>query len=116
MTEPLVTVDTIIDWLKSSVEKKQVIDAHTWVKAAQQLTVLLSDEHDLLFDLEEGLAKKRLEIIESGSPVSKAKAVIEADPMYTKRQKQKARIGRIEEMIRVAKIQARLKDNEYQSL
>lgn len=111
----IVTTDTIIDWLKDAVEHKRIVDAHTWIDAAQKLTVLLGDEHDMLFNLEQKVAQQRVKLITDGFPVSKAKAFLEETDIYRATRTQKARISRIEEMIRVAKIQARLKDNEYRS-
>lgn len=109
----LVSIDTILDWLKGAVEQKIPVDAHTWVDASQKLNVLLSDEHDLLFKMQQTVAKMRVANIESGMTVSAAKMRVEASDEYTDMCSQKARIGRIEEFIRIAKIQARLKDNEY---
>lgn len=110
-----VTTDTIIDWLKLAVEQKVPVDAHTWLDAAQKLTVMIGDEHDILFGLQSTMAKKRVELLEQGFTVAKAKAYLEADPIYTLMQRQKARIGSIEEMVRIAKIQARMKDTEYRA-
>lgn len=110
-----ITIDTIVDWLKDAVEHKRVVDAHTWVDAAQKMTVLLGDEHDKLYDLEQQVAQQRVKLITDGFPVSKAKAFLEETDIYKQARTQKARIGRIEEMVRIAKVQARLKDNEYRA-
>lgn len=111
-----VTVDTIVDYLKDCVEHKIPVDAHTWVDAAQKLTVLLGDEHDKLFDLESVIAQNKMANIEEGDTVAKAQAKVETTAAYNIMRKQKARIGRIEEMVRIAKVQARLKDAELRGL
>lgn len=110
-----VTIDSILNWLTDAVEHKVPVGPHTWVDAAQKLTVLLGDEHDKLFEAQSIVARQRLIHIEAGDSVALARTKVEADIPYKEMQKQKAKIGRIEEMVRIAKIQARLKDNEYGS-
>ena len=110
-----VTTATIINTLKSWVEAKQPIDAHTWVDAAQKLNVLIGDEHDKLFRLQQDVATIKVNFINGGDTVAKAKTKVESQEVYRLMQSQKAYIGQIEEMIRIAKLQARLKDNEYRN-
>lgn len=111
----MITVDTILDYLKESVEQKRALDSHTWVDAALKLNVLVGDEHDKLFELQQVVSKKKVELLESDSKrnVSAVKVLIEASDDYKYMKKQDARINQIEEFIRIAKLQARLKDNEY---
>lgn len=110
--EEKITVDTIVNYLRDCVEGKVVIDAHTWIDAAQKLTVLLSDEHDKLFDLQQIVAQKKVNLIEGGASGAESKMRVEALDEYREMSKQRAKIERIEEMVRIAKIQARLKDEE----
>lgn len=109
------TVDSILDTLKSSVENKEALSPEAFVTAAQYLNVLLADEHDKLFDLESVVATLKLSFLseDDKANVSKAKARVEALEEYKMMRKQKAKIGRIEEFIRIAKLQARLKDTEF---
>lgn len=107
-----VTIDVILDWLKKSVEEKQVVDAHTWVSAGMKLNILISEEHDKLFNLQQAVAQLKMLRIESGDSVAKAKIAIEATNEYREMKKQEARIGMIEEAIRLAKVQSRLKSEE----
>lgn len=111
MTE-LVTTDTILNWLQTQVEQKLPIDAHKWLDACQKITVLLGDEHDKLFDLQQIVAREKIDWIEKGKSATEAKARIETTETYKKMQKQYARIKQIEEIVRIAKIQARMKDFE----
>lgn len=118
MSKELVTTDTIIDFLQERVENKEPIHASIWLDAAQKLNILIGDEHDLLFDLQQQVANMKVryyeDIKEGEKPnVSKAKMYIETSDVYREMNKQKAKISRIEEFIRIAKIQARLKDTEY---
>lgn len=110
-----VTIDTILNSLKGWVEAKQPIDAHTWTDAAQKLNILIGDEHDNLFDFMQKVAKAKAEYIIKGDSVAKSKVIVEASDDYREMMKQRAKIGMIEEAIRIAKIQARLKDNEYRN-
>lgn len=110
-----VTTNTILNWLKESVEQKRVVDAHTWVDACQKLNVLIGDEHDKLYEMQQKVAQLRIARIESGDSVAKAKVYIEATEEHKKARKQEARIEQIQEAIRIAKIQARLKDVEITS-
>lgn len=112
--EPI-TIDTILTWLKESVEQKRIIDAHTWVDAAQKLNVLIGDEHDKLFNLQQQVAIKKAALIVAGDSVAKAKALSECWDEYREMKRQEAKIGQIEEAIRIAKVQSRLKDNETRS-
>ncbi len=109
----LVTTDLILATLKEWVEQKKIIDAHTWVRAAQSLNTLLSDEHDKLYDLQQKVALRKVALIENGDSVAMAKAKTDASDEYKHYKIQEARIGRIEEMIRLSKIQSKLKENEY---
>ncbi len=112
-----VTVDTILNWLQESVENKRVIDAHTWTDACQKLNVLLSDEHDKLYDLQQKVAQEKVKLLDSipKPPVIEAKTRVEASELYKGMKVQEAKIKRCEEAIRIAKIQARLKDNELRN-
>lgn len=108
----MITTDTILEWLQGQVENKTPIGPHVWLDAAMKLTVLLGDEHDVLFRLQQEVAKVKLEAIESGDSVAKAKAKVEATDIFYQAKKQQAKIERVEEMVRLSKIQSRLKDNE----
>lgn len=114
----LVTTDKIIDYLQTKVENKEPIHASVWLDAAQKLNILIGDEHDKLYDLQQKVANLKVkfyeDVKEGEKPnVSKAKMYVEASEEYKELHKQKAKIGSIEEFIRIAKIQARLKDTEY---
>lgn len=114
MNEP-VTTNLILDTLKGWVEGKYPIDAHTWVNAAQKLNILIGDEHDRLFDLQQNVAQMKVRYLSEGDTSAAAKSKVEATDAYKEMLRQKAKIEQIEEMIRLAKVQARLKDNEYRA-
>lgn len=110
-----ITADSVIEWLSAQVAEKHVVGPHVWMDAAQKLTVLLGDEHDKLFDLQQAVAQMKVAHMEAGGTAAKAKVKVEATDEYKAMCRQRAKIERIEEMIRVSKIQARMKDNEQSS-
>jgi predicted oxidoreductase (fatty acid repression mutant protein) len=116
MEEPKqpVTTNFIIATMKDWVEKKMVIAPSTWIEAAQKLNVLFGDESDKLYDMQQIVAKERVHLIENQEEknISEVKMRIESFDMYRDMKKQEAKITQIEEFIRIAKIQARLRDNE----
>lgn len=105
--EHLVTVDTILDAFNEWITTRKVIDPHLWLDAAQKLNVLLEAEHDKLFETQQFLATHRKILIEQGSTVAKAKVMIEATNEYKDFCKQKAKIERIVEFVRIAKQRSR---------
>ena len=113
MTDQLVTTDLILGTLQDWVEEKHPIDAHTWVNAAQKLNILIGDEHDKFFLLEQKVAQMEVDYLAENNTSASAKTKVKATDLYKEARKQGAKIKQIEEMIRLAKAQARLKDNEY---
>lgn len=115
MADVKVTVDTILDFLKEAVESKAPIAPSTWIDAAMKLNVLLGDENDKLYDLQQKVALIRLGFLTSQNKVnvSEAKLRTEVTDEYKQYHKQKARIAQIEEQIRIAKVQARVRDTEF---
>lgn len=110
-----ITIQTIISSLENWVKTKKVIDSHTWVDACQKMNVLVATEHDKLFELQQQVAILKVQYIEAGDTVAKSKVKVEASDLYKEACKQKAFIGRVEEMIRISKLQARLKDSEMRN-
>jgi hypothetical protein len=110
-----ITIDTIIDHLKHCVEQRIPIGPDVWLDGAQKMTVLLGEESDRLFDLQHEVNLLRTQQMERGASAAKAKIYAESMPEYKEMQKQKARIERIQEMIRIAKLQARMKVEEMRN-
>lgn len=106
------TCDSILQWMKIQVENKNPISPHLWLEAAQMLNVLSSDESDRLIDLESILARKRENQISLGKTVAASNIVVEASMEYNETRKQGAKIKQIEEAIRLAKLSARIKNDE----
>ena len=115
MVEFKITIDNMLSELSNKVKEKHFMSAHQWVDTAQKLNVLIGEEHDKLFDLEMDVAQRKVEFLQQGETVASANLRIDATELNKLTKKQKAKIKQVEEMIRIAKTQARLKDNEYRT-
>lgn len=112
MEKELITIDTIINYLRESIENKRPLSPGLYVDAAAKLNVLLSDEHANLHKLQRQIAHERVELIESDMTATEAKLRVEAMPIYEEMLNQKAKIERIVEFIRISKLQARMASDE----
>lgn len=111
MNDPI-TTDTILQYLKEAIESKTPISPHTWLDAAMKLNLLLQDESSKLYVAEQECAKMRAELVESGKTAASAKITIEASNEYRYAREQKAKIERVIEAIRLAKVQSRIASDE----
>jgi len=109
------TADDILAVLEKWAAEKQVIDAHAFLDAAVKLNLLLGDESDKLFAMEQKVSLMRIELLEGGANATIAKMRVEGSDEYREARSQKAKIERIIEAIRLAKHRARLADEEYRS-
>src|SRR6185436_1217163 len=112
MDDKLITCDLILNWLRDQVEQKREIAPSLYIDACTKLNLLLGNETDHLYDLQQKVSLIKVGLIEADKSVAEAKTRVEATEEYKQMKKQEAKIGQIEEAIRIAKIRARLKDNE----
>lgn len=107
--DPKITADTILDFLADKVSSKKVLSPGIWIDAAFKLNVLLGDEHEKLEDLRKIVSMRRLELMQGQDKrnVSAARAEVEASQDYKAMKIQEHKVDRIEEFIRLAKIQAK---------
>lgn len=105
----MITADTILDYMKEVVKNKTPLDPTKWLDAAASLNVLLSDELNMLAEMEQEVAKMKLTFLADSdtSNVSAAKMKVEATDVYKKMRQQKSKCEIIEEFIRISKIQSR---------
>lgn len=108
-----ITTDTITNALKHWVENKISIPPSSWLDACAKLIILLEDEHIKLFDLQQQVARQRIELLENGMNATQTKMRVEGGDEYRLMSLQRAKIARIEELSRISKKMASLKDNEY---
>jgi len=107
-----VNIDTILDYLEHCVAQKIPIGPSDWVEAAMKLNVLLSGEHEKLFDLQQKVAQEKGTLLALGNTVAKSKVLVEAMEVNKQANLQKAKIGRIEESIRLAKVLSKMSMEE----
>jgi len=113
MTE-VVTTNTIISFFETAVRERKPISPDLWMESAMKLNVLIGNENDLLFELEQECGRFKSEKSISFS-VAKAVALLEAEDIYLQTKKQKAKIEQIKEFIRLAKKQAQITSDEMRS-
>lgn len=106
------SIQTIIDGLERDVREQVPISPQRWVESAQQINILISSEHQKLFDLQQQVAQAKVALIEAGDSVAKATTKVEALDIFRKANIQKAYITQLEEHIRLAKKMATLASDE----
>lgn len=106
------SVDTILAKLEANVTENAVLPPSTWIDACLALTALLGDESDALYRAQQELAKRKATLVENGATVAKANLLIQTSDEWVAMKNQEAKISRVEEMVRCAKIRARLADSE----
>ena len=111
----MTSADSILEVMHDKVVNKEPIPPSWWVDAAFKLNVLIGDEHDRLYSLEGSIAKERAAYIADDNSVAAADAYVEASDDYPVMRRQKAKINQIEEFIRIAKIRAKLQDEEFRN-
>jgi hypothetical protein len=109
------TTDSILTTLKEMVEERKPMHPSWWLEAAQDLNLLMEADQDKLFTLEQELAVMRSSLVIQGESVASAKIQVEANPKYLQKRKLEAKIKRIQEMVMIAKKQATMKDNQFNS-
>ena len=113
MNDEIVTTDLILEAMKGYVTSKQQIPPSLWLDAASKLVVLIGDENDKLFELQQKVAETRKRGIEAGDSVAKSKVMVEAMDCHKEMRKQEAKIEQIWEFVRIAKKRASLTETEF---
>ncbi len=111
-----ITTDTILEQLKEWVENKMPINPSLWLEAAIKINVLKSDETTALFHLQQAVAKRKKELMETEDfTAAKAKVWAEASDIFREMKLQEAKISMIEEQIRLSKHMARMGQDDYKN-
>ena len=108
-----ITARTITDFLANAFAQKKMVSKEKLLDAAMKLSVLALDEVATLTQMEQGIAKKKVEMLEAQEKrnVSEIELRIEATDEYRLMRNQKAFCAAIEEMIITARHSAKL--NEF---
>lgn len=107
------TIDSVMQKMDEFAKKGIPMSPQWYVERAQILISLMGDETDKLHELQKKIARARVVLIESGKSVAHAKIDLEAEDVYQEMQNQKAKCERITEIIRIAKIQSRMRSDEW---
>lgn len=109
------TVDSIMQTLERWAAEKRPIDATTMLDACLKLTLLLGDEAHELYKLEQLIAEEKVRWLNQGKTAAYANLQVAASQYQLEAKLKASKIKRVEELIRISKIRARLADNEYRT-
>lgn len=107
MNEPR-TTDYILNKLQNEAETAKTMNPELWLDYAQILAALIGVEQIKLADLQQRVAQLRVDLMSKGDNVSAAKIKVEATTEYKEMRLQEMKLKRVDEIIRLAKIQARI--------
>ncbi len=106
------TVDSIMNWMSTEVEEKRIINPHLFVEAAKCMNALIGEEHEKLWNLKQLVAQAKIDAKQVVKTMAEATAIVESTDAYKHMKLQEAKIDQVNEMIRLAKLQARLTSEE----
>jgi hypothetical protein len=114
MIDTTKTCDTIMDELQKKVQDSTPVAPSEWVDYAQELLVLLGEEHRKLWNMAQGVAQMKIKYLEQQEKrnVSEVNMRVEATDEYREMRMQEAKVSRIEEYIRLAKHRAKMANEE----
>lgn len=105
------TCTSIVKSFTERIANREIIPADQWLTGAQFLSVLLTDENDKLFALQQQIAQIKYEKLREGNNVGQTNIFIETTDIYRKFCEQKAFIKQVDEIIKISKLQARLSND-----
>jgi hypothetical protein len=113
MTDKLVTIDLILDFMREKVEQKEAFPPSEWINIAFKINALLGNEDDKLTELDQEVAGlQQSYMIANDNNVSATKLMLRTTDEYKELQKLKAKIKRAEEFVRIAKKRAEMGRDE----
>lgn len=115
MEKEPITVDEILAYLQKAASDNMPLPPDRWVDAGMRLQSLLGNEMDSYYLMEHSLAKARVELIQHGMKLGEAKMHVEASDEYFQARKQKGKIERVTEIIRLAKLRGRMASEEQRA-
>ncbi len=99
----MVTLETILDWFKESVENKVPISVDQWLDGASKLETLSEDLDDAIAMYEQEMNDKMADYLKRDFPANQSKILARADVDYGDYLKKVALRKRITEFVRIAK-------------
>ena len=108
-------IDETLVQLEDLVLRKIPLSPSGWLDIIGRIVVEMGDETDKLYALQRRVSVVKVNMIQDGKSVAEAKAKAESTEMYEEMQKQKAKCLKIEELIRIGKLQSKLKEGEFRA-
>ena len=110
--EPI-TARTIVNALSKAFSDKRSVSKETLLDGAMKLSVLALDEIEKLVKMKQGLAQLKVDMMggQEKRNISEIEIRVEAVDEYLEMKKQEAFVKQIDEIVKVAKLSARL--NEF---
>jgi len=104
--------DQILEAIKNYLDggkKASDLSREKWEDAGLELNIYLGDEEDSLGKLEQQVAEKKVEMLDSQEKrnVAEADARLEATDLYREMRTQKRKCDRIKEFIKLVKLRAK---------
>jgi hypothetical protein len=106
------TIDTLMETMQERVEKGEIIGPHDWIDYAGRLNLFRGIDDNALFKLGQIIAKQRAELVTGGATVAAARVIIKATDEYREYKELQAKLDRVTEEIRLAKIRSRSASEE----
>ena len=106
------TIDTLMEAMQERVEKGEIIGPHDWIDYAGRLNLFRGIDDNALYKLGQSIARLRAEYVKDGMSVAAARTLIEASDDYREYKQLQAKLDRVTEEIRLAKIRSRSASEE----
>ena len=106
-------IDETIKQLESLIINKIPLSPAGWLDIIGRIVVEMGDETDKLYALQKDIAIAKISFIKGGNSVAEAKSAVEATDAYEAMMRQKAKCLRIEELVRIGKLQSKLKETDW---
>ena|SRR3990167_1911169 len=107
--------DEIIKQLEDVIEQKIPMSPSYWLDQSEKLAVIWGDETDKLFKLKKEVAMAKVAWLNQGKSSVEAKTRVEATDLYEQMEIQRSKIEQIKEIIRIAKLQSKMRQDEFQN-
>lgn len=106
------TADGIMAEIENDVLTEANLAPSKWIDKVMRLTAVMGDKSKDLFITQQKLAKMQADLIESGKSVAFSEVATRGTDLWVHMKVQEAGINRIEEMVRLAKLRARIDSSE----
>lgn len=106
-------VKETLNQLENLITQKIPLSPAGWLDIIGRVVVEMGSETDNLYALQKKIAQNKVILIQEGKSVAEARSHLEATDLYEQMQRQRALCHKIEELVRIGKLQSKLKGEEY---